>query len=322
VTITSKVRWGPSSFSLTFWSALAHPDESLRRQVYADLTDWIERGDPAWSEEQIRDVVRGLKGSEVAPFQLSDTGLEAAVLVARMLFSQRFMCTRFRIASEDSLADNYGVVLTNRLGHFVQGRRLGALPGRGAAGMAVLVPGALAHVGESLAVARQTRMLPASVILTDRGPIVRVTTTLWDGAPKTRATEASGVHGAKNLAELGLTVSVERAAISVSARSPEAIIRLSALQAGRRLLMLNSGEEGSDRTEAPTIVVRLEPFTPGSESVPLKALTAWRLPQLKSWLRFYRVPAKDLPSEMRRLILTQVAMHRGLLDADLMETLA
>jgi hypothetical protein len=319
----SKKAWAGSGLPLVVWTALAHPNAELRGRVRHELEQWIDAGGPAWSSSDVERALAAATGSAVAPFRLSRAGVEAAVIVARILFSQRVKGTRFRIASEDSLWGDYGIVLTNHLNHYVAGRRIGEKPSRKSGVSATLVHSELDRAAPAVQGARTYGWVEAALHVTDHGISIAVASGVWQELPLPlhRAAQASGVLGGKAFTELGLAVSVNPSRITIVPTGPEAVIRLSALQAARKVLILDSGIRDDDHGP-PAIALRLDLPHAENDVVPLNAITAWRLPELNLWLRFSDAMAGELPESLRRLVVTEVAMHRGLLDSEILESLA
>lgn len=113
-------------FSVALWTATCHPDRTLRRQLLAQLDDWIMEGGPLFSYDDITMALCDVEGTTVEPFVLTEPGLSAAVRFVQAAFSKRMKQRRVRLVSEETLGNMGGFVLTDNLkGYYVERFALG-----------------------------------------------------------------------------------------------------------------------------------------------------------------------------------------------------
>lgn len=245
-----------NDFSVALWAGSCHPDAGLRRRVLGRLDDWIEKGEPYFSDVEITRALDGVAGTPLEPFVLTDTRLSAAVRMVRVAFSRRMQQTRLRLVSEETLGNSGGLVLTDNLkGYYVE---------RWAGGENIQVPKsgwflAPAEMERGLEVVRGRRQGTCAKTrceVDESGYLIKVPV---DSPIPFLPSRASG--GASGLEAdgmilvpktpfraLGLSIRYERPNLCIRLGSPESALRLSALMVRRATLVIDlvsgSGERG------------------------------------------------------------------------------
>jgi hypothetical protein len=252
----------PGVLTVCLLAATRHPDLALRRALLSALEVWVESLEPLHETEAVMNVLRRESGTQLEPFSLEQEHERVAALLVRAAFSRKVDLYRFRMVSQLSLGNQGGLVLTRQLNHFYAERfACGRHAGR-------FIEPYFAPAGMPRTIDPVSRRGPSSACLVLTDKLVAIDVNAPDAFQHLNAhvsdlelAKASSVGGVP-LNSLGLAVERQQGmGWRVSAKTPEAQIRLSAHLVDGSLLRLSTGPSSEFAYDV-VVKLRADPADP------------------------------------------------------------
>jgi hypothetical protein len=215
-------------------AAFSHPDGQVQSQVRDRLDEWIDECRPMHQAEHVRNVLQDFSGTAIEPFVLDDTGLELATRFVRIAFSKAGRQTRFRVVSEDTIGTRGGFILTNNLNgylveRFPKGKRRRTPTSTWHVAPAILDDfiglGASTTSGVGELSAGTDRIEARVRMVTGLKSLVNADPENVDELLKDARLSGTG----RELSNFGIVLSMDGDSMVVTANTPEAILRLTAI---------------------------------------------------------------------------------------------
>jgi len=238
----------PDANPLILTSAFYHPDKTLRRVLKQRATDWVDRLEPQFTENDIRDLILGEEGTVLEPFELKTSDIGLAVILARAAFSKKSDVQRCRIVSRETIGRKGGLVITRNLKSYYPERyRYGKYRRNPQAGFNFL-PAFLPGTDERHLF--QMTKAAATLHVNDHGFVIRVPWphTWREGGELARDLQVHSrlSNATESFDQLGLRVETEPGLVVVQTGSPEAQIKLMAHMTNGETMVLAKDAEGKE----------------------------------------------------------------------------
>ena len=241
-----------ASNNLVISAAFYHPEPLVRDRLQQSLQEWVAYLDPVYSDDDIREIIAGEKGTPLEPFVLDDTDFEAAVFLGKAAFSKNIGAKRFRIVSRETIGSKGGLVITSNLRSFYAERYAKGKYRRNPIAGATFVPALVPSSAENDLV----RLNATSAVATadEKGFIIRlpIPPELVSLSLLARSFQKNGklVPSDTPLDDAGLRVDAGSSAIEIRTGSPEAQIKLAAHMMNREKVFLTTGSDFPRMPEA------------------------------------------------------------------------
>lgn len=289
---------GSEALPLLSFAALHGPDAALRRRLRTGLERWAKGMAPA---ETKTDALRSLKsctGTPIEPFELDEDEAWLAQLLVRIVRGGAAGIPAVRIQGHDNLGTEGGLVVQNGGNPRFSERLATGAHVKAPGGTLVLRPG---HVMDP-AELRLQRTAACRLEHSTKGMAIYLEPTPRDGKlrllgepPKATPGEPLGIRG------LDIRASQRDGALTIRARSPEVILRLSAFLAGDPVVAVHAPEDNGRYA----LLVRFT--SQDAEAHPLPAVSSRPLRALERWLepRSEIALPSDFPSHADRVALSE-----------------
>jgi hypothetical protein len=300
-------------------AAILHPERPVRTGIRAALSRWVDDARPEYTAAEVEAVLRSHTGTAIEPFVLDRRDRYLAILLARLAFSEREACTRFRVVSRETIGEDGGLMLTNNLRAFYIERY--------ALGYRRRTPGHFGFVAprsmppESWFATRKGCAAEARV--DDQGISLRIGPLDWPSEMEVepdRLTRQlalhSTIHGATTMSlDRGFRIARDGNRLLIQTAGGESILQLSAHMAQGSMLVLSAADSGLRAR----VFVRLRPLE--SDRMRLPCVTTATSRSLPRWVRVEEGPGPEISRELRLAVASWFRPHDGWIDEPLLEAL-
>lgn len=287
-----------AALPLIAYGALHGPDAALRRRLRAGLEAWAKAVAPAESEAKARRLLASCAGTPIEPFDLDEDETWLAQLLVRVVRGGTANLGAVRIQGRDNLGTRGGLVVPTGGKPAFSERLALASPVEEPADTCVLRPAHLPDAGEL----RLLRVAPCTVTHGSRGieillePVPAGATLRLHGAPPKATPPAPlGIRG------LEVETPQEPGSLTLRVRTPEVILRFSALLASDPVVTVHAPEDKGRYA----LLVRFA--SQDAEAHPLPAVSSRPLSALERWLepRSEIALPSGFPSHADRVALSE-----------------
>lgn len=286
---------------LAIQAAVGHPDAAVRQKTRTWLDDWVEGLEPRYDAESVRSVLLEAKGTVVEPFSLSARDMDIAVLATRAALSKRIGHQRFRVVSSETIGLSGGLVLTSNLNSYYVERVVWGKHRNTPWRTSFVAPGSLpATTAEATSARAICRLTPAALQ-------IDVPAWCWQAGDAlgelVRSLEVSGLRRAEPLSGRELSIALRGDHVRLESRSPESLIRLTAMAERAEFLALSSPVKSAVHR----VLIALSPVE--SDDTELRVFTTQTSRSTRQWAGFWSDVALPVPVTLRRAIATAYPMH-------------
>lgn len=314
-------RDGSDGLPLLAYGALHGPDADLRRRLRDGLESWARQVAPKWTVKEALKILGSTRGTPIEPFDLSEGDTWLASLLVRVTLGGAVPAVRLQ--GRDNIGTQGGLVVTKegesrfserlatgtvfeapvettvfRPSHFIDAEALR---------LQRVAPCRLAHTATGLQiylgpVPHEPKLslfgeTPKATSVQIDAPRVAAPMPVgpWGRHPRSTPPEPLGIHG------LSVSAPTSSGTVQLQARTPESILRLSALLAGESVVAVHAPED-NDRY---ALLVRFT--SQDAEAHPLPAVSSRPLRALERWLepRAEVALPSDFPSHADRVALSE-----------------